>query len=877
METVYSSAAAEARWRARWEELAVGLPSEHGGQPYTIALPPPNITGELHSGHAVSGSIQDTLVRYQRMRGRTVEWCPGTDHAALATNSVIERQLRAEGTSREEIGRDAFDQRVNEWYVRFTGRIYDQMKGLGFTCDWSRARFTMDEPYVAAIREVFKRLYDEGLIYRGPRIVNWCPHCRSAISDEEIAWQEHSDLLYRISYPAGDKGAVEVATVRPETMLGDTAVAVAPGDERYAHLVGVEVKLPITGRLVPVIADSAVDMGFGTGALKVTPAHSLADYEIGERHQLPLIQVVSTEGRLDVPSLPQFHGLTVEEGREKVVAELMRLGAISGQDEYQHSVAHCDRCGTVIEPLVSEQWWVRMTELARPAVEAVERGEVHFHPSRYADVYLAWMGNLRDWCISRQIWLGHAVPVSTCSNGHRFAWVQAPERCPECGAVELHADPDVLDTWFSSALWPFAIFGWPADTPDMERFYPTSTLVTAREIIHLWVARMVMLGYHFTGKSPFADVVINSTILAADGTRMSKSKGNGVEPLAMVERYGADAVRAWAAAVGTATQDVRFDEEKLGSYQRFANKLWNVTRFLVMRLGDGEQIPEQPLVSQAQLLAEDQWIQDRIAACVASVTRSLDGFRTHEAMERLYDTIWHLFCDWYVELAKPRLSGQGESRDAAAHTLVSGFHTLLCLLHPFMPFITEECAQRLPATGKTLDWAQWPAVQEAEETGSAVARAVDGLTDFVQTLRAAVQQAGIERGGRPFLQLSATAAGLEQEDCWRLLLLLAPVTRLDTEEDGAEGRPGQKTVPVAAGGFQGVLWLPVSDQAQRERNSRLLKEVTARLERVTSQLDSAAFVSRARPEVVERARQQRDELASQRAELEASLAVTADE
>ncbi|HEY0410946.1 MAG TPA: class I tRNA ligase family protein, partial [Candidatus Dormibacteraeota bacterium] len=506
-------------------------------------------------------------------------------------------------------------------------------------------------------------------------------------------------------------GDITIATVRPETMLGDTGVAVSPADPRYAGLVGRTVVLPLTGRRIPIFEDSAVEPEFGTGALKVTPAHDPTDYDIGQRHGLPMIGVIALDGTMDVPDLPRFHGLSVNRAREEVTTALRELGAVVGEEEYVHSVGHCDRCKGVLEPLISEQWWVTMGPLAGPAIAAVEAGEVRFHPRRFGAVYLDWMRNIRDWCISRQLWLGHAIPVSTCATGHRFAWIEHPEACPECGSAELTDDPDVLDTWFSSALWPFAIFGWPDQTPDLRRFYPTDVLVTAREIIFLWVARMVMTGLRFAGAKPFSDVIINSTIMAGDGSRMSKSKGNVVDPLDMIERYGADAVRAWAGAVGTSGQDMRFDENRVAGYRLFANKLWNATRLLVTRLGDGEGIAEAPEVDPATLHPEDRWILARVAETVTACDAAIAAYRFHEVMERLYELTWRGYCDWYVEMIKGRLGEDADpaSRAAAAWTSVTVLATLLRLLHPFMPFVTEECAVRLPGAAPTLQHREWPA------------------------------------------------------------------------------------------------------------------------------------------------------------------------
>jgi len=793
MDKAFSPRSVEQHWCARWEELGIGHADVHSQQPpFVIALPPPNITGALHMGQACGFTIQDTLSRHHRMLGDEVEWCPGTDHAAIATQNVIERQLAKENTSKEQLGRERFQERVDAWYAEYGGRIFEQMRRLGFTCDWSRARFTLDAAYVRAIRTVFKQLYDEGLIYRGPRMVNWCPRDRSAISDEEVDWQEHRDTLWQLRYPVEGGEFITVATVRPETMLGDTGVAVAPGDPRWAKLVGRTAVLPLSGRGVPIFEDVAVRPEFGTGALKVTPGHDPTDYEIGQRHALPTVSVIAPDGTIDFPTLPQFHGMPAVKAREAVVAALREVNAIAGEEEYVHSVGHCDRCGRIIEPLISEQWWVRMRSLAEPAIQLAERGEVTFHPQRYTDVYLAWMRNIRDWCISRQIWLGHAIPVSTCANGHRFAWVEPPADCAECGDANLVNDPDVLDTWFSSALWPFAIFGWPEDTEDLRRFYPTSVLVTARDIIFLWVARMIMTGLKFTGSKPFSRVLITSTIQAADGSRMHKSKGNVIDPLDMIEKYGADAVRAWAVAVGTGGQDVRFDENRIVSYQRFANKLWNVTRFLVGRLApDGEVIPVPPDVDAVALEPEDRWILGEVAQLIADCDSAIASFRFHDAIERIYDVTWHGFADWYVEIIKRlRLhdDAPAPSRAAAARTAVTALDVILRLLHPLMPFVTEECAQHLPRAGPTLEQRPWPAVADLSGAGDdRVRREVSQVIELVQRIRAARQERGVpSTSGNLWPLVVRVSADESTAQVTRLLEGLAPVRVVDAHSNGSD-------------------------------------------------------------------------------------------
>jgi valyl-tRNA synthetase len=793
MDKTFDPKIVEPRWQQRWDELQVGHADVNSSRPpFVIALPPPNITGALHMGHACGFSIQDTLCRHHRMRGYEVEWCPGTDHAAIATQNVIERQLAEEGTTKEQLGRERFQERVQKWYEEYGGRIFDQMKRLGFTCDWARARFTLDEPYVHAIRFVFKSLYDEGLIYRGPRIVNWCPQCHSAISDEEIEWREHTDTLYYLRYPVEGGDFIVVATVRPETMLGDTGVAVAPGDARYQHLVGRNVVLPLTNRTVPIIEDAAVQPDFGTGALKVTPAHDPTDYEIGQRHSLPLVNVIAPDGTMDTPALPQFHGMSTEQARAAVVEALRAVGAVVQEEPYVHHVGHCDRSGTVLEPLISEQWWVRMASLAAPAITAVESGGIRFHPERYTDIYMTWMRNIRDWCISRQLWLGHAIPVSTCANGHQFAWIDPPDACPQCGSTDLTNDSDVLDTWFSSALWPFAIFGWPEQTPEYQRFYPTDVLVTARDIIFLWVARMIMTGLRFTNHEPFHDVIITSTIQAVDGTRMNKSKGNAVDPLDMIEKYGADAVRAWAAAVGTGGQDVRFNESRIAAFQRFANKLWNVTRFLVARLGAGaDTIEAQTKPPAEDLEPEDRWMLAKLAGLITEADAGFTADRFHDAIDRLYEVTWHAYCDWYVEMAKLRFRDDTppQSRAAAAWTAVTALDTILRLLHPFMPFVTEECAEHLPAPAPTLQHRPWPVVEPLYTESATVAAhdEVEELINLVQLIRALRQErAPAAKNSAVQIVLRSETRTLSAAKTSRLVAGLVPATIVEQHTDGLQ-------------------------------------------------------------------------------------------
>jgi len=582
MPKAFDPQAVEAGWYARWEADALFVADPTSDKPkFAMCFPPPNITGELHLGHALQTAVYDLLARYKRMAGFEVLFLPGYDHAGIATQNVIEKQLAREGTTKEELGREKYDARVNEWYAQVGATIINQLRLVGASMDWSRLRFTMDSRYYRSVMTAFVAFYDKGWIYRAPRIVNWCPHDRSAISDLEVEWREQQDVLYFIKYPVQGGGDVTIATVRPETMLADTAVAVNPDDPRYKDLVGKFAVLPLVGRKLPIVADDGVEKDFGTGALKVTPGHDPLDYEIGMRHGLDIVNGMHPDGSMNVPGLP-YDGLPALEARARVVADLRKQGVLVKEEPYVHEVGHCDRCHSIIEPLISEQWWLRMRELRDGAVAASEAGKVRWHPERFERTYLDWMRGLRDWNIGRQLWLGHRVPVYYCANGHTVVSVDPPTQCPECDSTDFKQDPDVLDTWFSSALWPFATLGWPDETDDLKAFYPTDINCTAREIINLWVSRMIMTGIDFMGDVPFHDVVIHCVVQAADGRRMSKSLGTGVDPRSLLTKYGADAFRAWATSVAMSTQDVRFDESRVEGYRRFANKLWNATR-LVLR------------------------------------------------------------------------------------------------------------------------------------------------------------------------------------------------------------------------------------------------------------------------------------------------------
>jgi valyl-tRNA synthetase len=861
VEAAYQPETTERRWRERWAEMGLGAADPASPKPaFSIAQPPPNITGSLHMGHALNALVQDALCRFYRMNGYEVCWVPGTDHAAIATQNVIERQLADEGTTKEELGREAFALRVDAWYQNYQGRILEQLRRLGATCDWARERFTLDEPYVRVIRTVFAELYLQGLIYRGPRIVNWCPRCRSAISDEEVDYQEHQDTFYYVRYALVDGGsALEIATTRPETILADVAVAVAPEDKRFIDVVGKMVREPLGGREIPVIADQAVDPRLGTGVLKITPGHSAEDYEVGGRHQLPILTVISLDGKMIAPEFPTLDGLGVSQARE-VAAELLRSsGAMVREEPLVHQVGHCDRCGTIIEPLVTPQWWVQVRELADPAAEAVESGKISVHPGQFRGQYLDWLAGLRDWCISRQLWLGHRIPVSTCVNGHTFAWVDEPDACPECSSKELSADPDVLDTWFSSALWPFAILGWPEPSPALEKFYPTSVLSTAREILQHWVVRMVMMGLRFTGEIPFHDVLFHATILGADGSRMSKSRGNVVDPLDMVDKYGADALRAWGASVAMGNQDARFDETRIEGFAHFANKLWNMTRLLhhYHFPGEGEegQIPEVPEPARESLQLADRWILSRLAAVTQLTTKALPGFDYDGAIAALYYFAWHELADWYLELIKGRL----EAGDATALWVTR--RVLLqtaTLLHPIMPFLTDALAEQFAGTPATLDLAVWPVVPDGWPDPASES-AMTACMALISNLRQWLTELGIEvtrHSSRVPFSVSEAGPELAFPESLDYVSALLPVDWVDPP-DTSGALPPQ----VVAGRTTLSLGRRASGAAERWQDSARRELVKAEGFRITLERKLAGpFAEKAPGAVVQKARGRLEEV-----------------
>ena len=689
-------------------------------KPYTIVMPPPNITGQLHMGHALDETLQDILIRWRRMQGYDTLWVPGTDHASIATEAKIVEAMRQEGITKEQIGREAFLERAWAWKEKYGGRIKEQLKKLGVSCDWERERFTLDEGCSKAVREVFVSLYEKGLIYRGERIVNWCPHCKTTISDAEVEFEEKDGYFWHLRYPFEDgSGYLELATTRPETMLGDTAVAVHPDDERYKAFVGKTLILPLVGRRIPVMADSYVDMEFGTGVVKITPAHDPNDFEVGLRHHLEVINVMNDDGSINENG-GKYAGLPGLEARRQIVEDLKEQGFLVSIEPIRHNVGTCYRCHSTIEPRVSKQWFVKMEPLAKPAIEVVRSGKTKFIPERLEKVYYNWMENIKDWCISRQLWWGHRIPAWYCADcGETVVARETPDACPHCGGHHLHQDPDTLDTWFSSALWPFSTLGWPDKTPDLAHYYPTSTLVTGYDILFFWVARMIFSGIEQMGETPFSTVFFHGLVRDSQGRKMSKSLGNGIDPLEVIQQYGADALRFTLITGISPGNDTRFSDERVQASRNFANKIWNAARFIRMNI-DGKAVPDQ---LPDTLLPEDEWILDTFNTLCREVNENLEKFEIGIAAQKIHDFLWDQFCDWYIEIAKIRLNGEEEAAaQQVRQVLVWVMNRTLALLHPFMPYITEEIWQALPHEGEALMISGYPAFDPALSFPESAAR-----------------------------------------------------------------------------------------------------------------------------------------------------------
>ncbi len=839
---------------------AFSAPVDAGKTPYTIVIPPPNITGRLHMGHALNNTLQDILIRWKRMAGENALWLPGTDHAGIATQNVVEKELAKEGTNRHDLGRQAFEKRVWDWKEEYGNAIIDQLKRLGASCDWSRQRFTLDPGLSRAVKQVFVSLYQKGLIYRGNYIVNWCPRCQTALSDIEVEYEDTAGKLWYVRYPAkdGSDQGIVVATTRPETMLGDVAVAVNPDDERYSALVGSTVILPVMDREIPVIADSFVDRDFGTGAVKITPAHDPNDFEAGRRNGLTPLNVMNTDATINENGAP-FTGQSREECRTHLVEKLQQMGLIDKVEDHSHSVGHCSRCHTVVEPYLSRQWFVKMKDLAAPGIDAVRDGRVEFIPRRWEKIYYDWMENIRDWCISRQLWWGHRIPAATCGSCQEIAVaLDLPEKCPACQG-ELVPEEDVLDTWFSSALWPFSTLGWPDETEDLKHFYPTSTLVTDRGIIFFWVARMIMGGLEFMGKEPFKHVYIHGTILDKDGRKMSKSLGNGIDPLEVIDEFGADAMRFSLMMLSAGGQDIKLSRDKFEMGRNFANKLWNATRFLLMYLPAEELDPEPSTEA-----FEDRWIVSRYQATVEKITAALESFDFHGAVTGLYEFSWNEFCDWYVEFIKPRIREDAEptSRRAALSTARHVLSGILEMLHPVMPFVTEELWQAIPGHRGQLVTAAWPECpkslrnQECEEQMALLQK----LTRSIRTIRS-------EMNVKPAQQVTVrirTEQPAVTEVLDRYGNLLQAMARVSDLEHASEmSAPPQSASEVHA---EAVVYVPLAGLIdvgkERERLQRDLAKQRKDLSSIEKKLGNARFLQNAPADIVAKERAKLEKLSA---------------
>jgi valyl-tRNA synthetase len=820
-------------------------------KPYTIVMPPPNVTGQLHMGHAMDCTLQDILIRWRRMQGYAALWLPGSDHAGIATQIKVEEALREEGLTRYDLGREKFIERVWEWKRLYGGRIVQQQRKLGSSCDWERARFTMDEGCSRAVREAFVRLYEKGLIYKGSRIINWCPHCTTALSDTEVEYKDKPGKLWHIRYPVkGSDEYVVVATTRPETMLGDTGVAVHPEDERYTHLVGKTCILPLVGREMPIVADEYVDREFGTGCVKMTPAHDPNDFEVGLRHNLESIRVLDDEGKVNENG-GKYEGMDRYAARKAVLKDLEEQNYLVKTEEHQHSVGTCYRCSTDVEPIISAQWFVKMKPLAKEAIRVVEDGEVKFVPDRFTKIYTNWMENVHDWCISRQLWWGHQIPAWYCADcGHITVSREDPSRCEKCGSENITRDEDVLDTWFSSALWPFSTLGWPDNTPDLQYFYPTDVLVTAYDIIFFWVARMIFSGCEHMKKYPFHTVFIHGLVRDEKGRKMSKSLGNGIDPLEMAEKYGADALRLNMVTGNSPGNDMRFFVERCEAMRNFANKIWNASRFVLMNLTiDKNELPEMDALE-----AEDKWILGKLNALIAEVTENMEKFELGIAVQKIYDFIWSSYCDWYIELTKPRMTGGDPARKKIAEqVLVYVLSDTLKLLHPFMPFITEEIWQSLPHEGESIMISPWPKAKP-ELSFEDEAASMERVMEIIGAIRARRSEMGVPPSRKSKLTIvadmpQAVEAGRDY------ILKLAYASELTVTDKAPENTEDMAvvTTPIAR------CFMPMSDlvdmEKERERKERELQKAEAELARVLEKLGNERFVSRAPENVVQAERE----------------------
>ena len=870
--TTYDPKKTEAKWSRHWREGNFFRAGRADKKPFTIVIPPPNVTGMLHIGHALDFTLQDIIIRFKRMQGYDALWLPGTDHAGIATQTKVEQKLREKGVSRYDLGREKFLGEVWAWKEHYAETIRSQWDKLGLSLDYSRERFTLDEGLSRAVREVFVRLYEKGLIYRGKKIINWDPAARTALSDIEVEYREVQGNLYHLAYPLKDgSGTVVVATTRPETMLGDTAVAVHPEDERYRHLIGKTVVLPVIGREIPIIADEYVEKDFGTGCVKITPAHDPNDFEIGQRHNLPQVLVMDESGRMNENAGP-YQGLDRFECRRKLVEDLKRQGVLVKIEPHVHQVGHSDRSGAVVEPYLSTQWFVAMKPLAEKAIEAQKSGRgVRFVPERFEKIYLNWIENVKDWCISRQIWWGHRIPAWYCGDcGEITVSVKDADACRHCGSKNIRQDEDVLDTWFSSALWPFSTMGWPDEnSEDLKRHYPTDVLVTGYDIIYFWVARMIFTALEFTGRIPFRDVLIHGLVRDAEGRKMSKSLGNGVDPIEVIEQYGADALRFMLSTGITPGQDLRFRMERVEQARNFANKIWNAARFVLMNLDEGGDVDPEPA---GPLNTADRWILHRLSETARDVTRLLDQYEFGEAGRLLYDFIWDDFCDWYIEFSKPALSGPDPAARRSTRTvLVHVLDRILRLMHPFMPFLTEEIWQHLPRHGDTISLAEWPAADAAKEAPDAL-RDMRQLMDIIRSTRNIRAEMNVAPGKKIALIIKPadeeTRAMLERHiDYLRRFCNTESLTI-----DPAAAPPAKAVTAVVTGA---ELYFPLAGLIDIEQEiARLRKELDVlnkEVERAQGKLSNEGFVSKAPARVIEEERAKLRDYTEKRDKVKARL------
>lgn len=835
-----------------WEEKGYFKPSEDKSKkPYTIVIPPPNITGKLHMGHALDETIQDLLIRYKRMQGYNALWLPGTDHAAIATEAKVVAKLKEEGTSKEELGREEFLKRAWEWKKEYGGIIINQIKKLGCSCDWDRERFTMDEGLSNAVKHVFVDLYNKGLIYKGKKMINWCPYCKTSISDAEVEYEEEPTHLWHIRYKVkGEENRyVVVATTRPETMLGDTGVAVHPADERYKDLVGKKVILPIMNKEIPVVADEFVEKEFGTGAVKLTPAHDPNDYESGERHGLEVVEVFDENGKMN-DLVPEYAGMDIYEAREKIVEKLKEIGALVKIEDYTHNVGKCYRCHHSIEPKISEQWFVKMEPLAKPAIDAVRNGDVKFIPERFDKTYFNWMENIRDWCISRQLWWGHRIPAYYCKDcGNMQVSENEVTKCNKCGSTNVEQDDETLDTWFSSALWPFSTLGWPEQTEDFKYFYPTDTLVTGYDIIFFWVARMIFSAIEHTGQVPFKNVFIHGIVRDSQGRKMSKSLGNGIDPIEVIDKYGTDALRFSLILGISPGNDIRYMPEKLEAASNFANKLWNASKFVLGNLENYKEIEFKDI--EKSLTYSDKWILSKLNKLVLDITNNIDGFELGVFAQKIYDFIWNEFCDWYIEMVKPRLyNEEDETKLAAQYTLNKVLADSLKLLHPIMPFITEEIYTKLYNNDESIMISKWPEYSKNVDFDKEEL-AVEELKNIITGIRNIRVQRNIHpsKKSKLIFVTSESKEAVKNSESWLLKLGFGS----EIEISGSKENLPQNAMSVLANGIE--LYMPFEDLVDiSEEKERLQKEkerLESEIQRATKMLNNPGFVNKAPAEKVQ--------------------------